>query len=298
MLGIVTDPGAILDDDAAIAAAVEALKPEGADGILDLACLLKDLLVCRSGAIGYALAAARELPTSQEVIEVVREIASAPAPCPCSFSSFSRRDRRGWPRWLDGWDGCPNLKSRPGPWRLLPRPAALPAVAGDQPSKIRFHCPYCSKEVSSPESAAGKTGKCPGCGNKIKIPSAGTPSRQPDFPAKPRLRQEVPPCPATNAALASKDDGWSPELEDNLAQEAKRPLPGELETLAGLVGRLGHEYGAMGDAKWEQMKSIGCQLNEQGGFSLMLLVCLRAKELGGRHTSVSAAWDGIGKWQN
>jgi hypothetical protein len=88
------------------------------------------------------------------------------------------------------------------------------------------------------------------------------------------------------------------DLDLKCEKRAKRHLDGDLEQIADLVGRLGHEYQRIGDPKWEQMKRNGEQLNDRGGFELMVLVCLRARELGGRHTSVSAAWDGIGEWQN
>ena len=80
--------------------------------------------------------------------------------------------------------------------------------------------------------------------------------------------------------------------------QARQPLDADLEELAKLVGRLGHEYQDMGDAKWQQMQAIGRQLNERDGLRLMQLVCNRARELGGRASSVSASWRGIGEWQH
>jgi len=38
---------------------------------------------------------------------------------------------------------------------------------------IRFKC-ECGKVVSAPDTAAGRMGKCPGCGKEIRIPVAGT----------------------------------------------------------------------------------------------------------------------------
>ena len=35
---------------------------------------------------------------------------------------------------------------------------------------IRFGCPFCQKMLSAPDSAAGKTGKCPRCGARTEIP--------------------------------------------------------------------------------------------------------------------------------
>lgn len=52
--------------------------------------------------------------------------------------------------------------------------------------KIKIKCPQCEKEIRAPTKMAGRTGKCPGCGNKITIPvltSSGDDSRSPPVPA-------------------------------------------------------------------------------------------------------------------
>jgi hypothetical protein len=36
---------------------------------------------------------------------------------------------------------------------------------------IIFHCEHCGKEIKAPDTAAGKWGKCPGCHNKVYVPS-------------------------------------------------------------------------------------------------------------------------------
>lgn len=35
---------------------------------------------------------------------------------------------------------------------------------------IRFRCPHCDKNITVGENAAGKRGKCPGCGNEVRVP--------------------------------------------------------------------------------------------------------------------------------
>lgn len=42
---------------------------------------------------------------------------------------------------------------------------------------LRIECSNCSKVIRAPISMAGKTGKCPGCGNRIQIPDAPPPSK-------------------------------------------------------------------------------------------------------------------------
>lgn len=64
---------------------------------------------------------------------------------------------------------------------------------------IKVICPSCGKNVQAPDSAAGKHGKCPGCGGVVKIPvpseggarSAPVVSRSTP-PPPPPLRQESP----------------------------------------------------------------------------------------------------------
>jgi hypothetical protein len=36
---------------------------------------------------------------------------------------------------------------------------------------ITFHCEHCGKKVEAPDDAGGKWGKCPGCHNKVYVPS-------------------------------------------------------------------------------------------------------------------------------
>ena len=39
-----------------------------------------------------------------------------------------------------------------------------------KPEKIRLKCPQCKKTILAPIKAAGRSGKCPGCGFKVSIP--------------------------------------------------------------------------------------------------------------------------------
>ncbi|MFH1370834.1 MAG: hypothetical protein ABII09_06065 [Planctomycetota bacterium] len=36
---------------------------------------------------------------------------------------------------------------------------------------ITFHCEQCGKKIEAPDAAGGKWGKCPGCKNKVYVPS-------------------------------------------------------------------------------------------------------------------------------
>jgi DNA-directed RNA polymerase subunit RPC12/RpoP len=43
-------------------------------------------------------------------------------------------------------------------------------VGGDKMS-ITFHCDHCGKKIEAHDSAGGKWGKCPACGNKLYVPA-------------------------------------------------------------------------------------------------------------------------------
>lgn len=44
---------------------------------------------------------------------------------------------------------------------------------------VKFHCAACGKWLGVPERLAGKSGKCPGCGGVIHVPSASPPGARP-----------------------------------------------------------------------------------------------------------------------
>ena len=49
--------------------------------------------------------------------------------------------------------------------------------SSDSDNSLRIKCSNCSKVIRVPESARGKTGKCPQCGNRIQIPKAAVASK-------------------------------------------------------------------------------------------------------------------------
>lgn len=64
----------------------------------------------------------------------------------------------------------------------------------------------CGKHISAPDAAAGKKGKCPGCGREIVLPASGgfevtLPARVAAATAAPPVRAPAP-APATRAAAA------------------------------------------------------------------------------------------------
>lgn len=77
---------------------------------------------------------------------------------------------------------------------------------------IKFSCPQCGKNISAPESFAGKRGKCPGCQATMPIPTieANVPNAPPPVAAT-RIQTQPP---------VSADDDI---LEAQPADEDERP---------------------------------------------------------------------------
>ena len=86
--------------------------------------------------------------------------------------------------------------------------------------------------------------------------------------------------------------------EIKIERDARKPLRGGNEATAQRLCNLARQSQKMGDAGFQDMQRIGQQLYAKGGHSLMQLVCYRVKTLGGAHSYVSTAWDGIGEWQD
>ena len=60
--------------------------------------------------------------------------------------------------------------------------------------RINFICSACGKRISAPESAVGKQGRCPKCGQSITIPGVGQEAH--DIPAPPALTSsDTKVCP-------------------------------------------------------------------------------------------------------
>jgi hypothetical protein len=53
---------------------------------------------------------------------------------------------------------------------------------------IEFRCPYCGAQTSVPDSSAGRTGSCLGCGKPLLVPASGGP----DVCAQPGKRSNWP----------------------------------------------------------------------------------------------------------
>ncbi len=68
---------------------------------------------------------------------------------------------------------------------------------------IEFNCPHCDRPMRVADQAAGKTGTCKGCGNKVKVPgSASLPVEAPVLVATPQPVHEHPPIINTGPPVA------------------------------------------------------------------------------------------------
>lgn len=56
---------------------------------------------------------------------------------------------------------------------------------------IAFNCPYCTAAIKVPDQAAGKSGKCPKCGESLLVPKVAPPPPQ-SSPPPPEPAEEVP----------------------------------------------------------------------------------------------------------
>lgn len=50
---------------------------------------------------------------------------------------------------------------------------------------IEFLCPHCSVTINVPDNAAGRTGKCPSCQQRLKVPTPAASAALPSVPAAP-----------------------------------------------------------------------------------------------------------------
>ncbi len=86
--------------------------------------------------------------------------------------------------------------------------------------------------------------------------------------------------------------------EAKIERTAQKSLSGGNESIAKVLCRLSRESQNMHDAKFKEMERLGAQLYAKGGHQLMQLVCYRVRVLGGSHTYLSTAWDGVGQWRD
>ena len=86
--------------------------------------------------------------------------------------------------------------------------------------------------------------------------------------------------------------------ERQMSHDANTALSSGDENTARVLARLAGESRQPGDAKFNEIRRIGEQLYATGGHILMQRVCYRVKALGGSHTYVSTAWNGLGEWRD
>lgn len=78
---------------------------------------------------------------------------------------------------------------------------------------IEFHCPQCAKRLRTPDSAAGKSAKCPSCGTVVPIPQKSESQQPPVGPA--------PPPPPFGQGQTEDDYGVQDDYP--LRQETSQP---------------------------------------------------------------------------
>lgn len=90
---------------------------------------------------------------------------------------------------------------------------------------IRWLCPYCGRKLKAPESAVGRTGKCPTCRNRITVPPFST------VPGD-AVETDIAPAeePETDVTAADRSEEESArEFFARVRQLQGPPLPGDGE---------------------------------------------------------------------
>jgi hypothetical protein len=91
-----------------------------------------------------------------------------------------------------------------------------------------------------------------------------------------------------------------PKSERRDAVRAQRSLDDNNEKYARTLCKLLADFRSQADGekyhRGAEVTRIGKELDQDGGFERMRLVCLRVKALGGDARLLESAWDGIGQW--
>ncbi|MEX1027384.1 MAG: DUF4190 domain-containing protein [Candidatus Paceibacterota bacterium] len=101
---------------------------------------------------------------------------------------------------------------------------------------ISFNCPNCGKNVSTKDTAAGRRGKCPGCGVAVQVPALAS-----DDDVLAALGEYDPPKPieAVTADVGSepppRPEHPAPATEPTLAEIAAKPLTTSGRATASLI---------------------------------------------------------------
>jgi len=87
-----------------------------------------------------------------------------------------------------------------------------------------------------------------------------------------------------------------PQSEREDSVRAQRSLGSDDEAHARRLCKLLADLQSHNDPEYAEIRRIGEELNQKGGFERMRLVCLRVRALGGRAGALETAWDHIGQW--
>ena len=88
--------------------------------------------------------------------------------------------------------------------------------------KAKFKCPHCRQSITVTAEIMGKRGKCPGCGEKIQVPTLE------QFQAAVKKAAPTPPAPENDDPWKDLDSGAGNIFDDefsNLESEAEAEVP-------------------------------------------------------------------------
>jgi DNA-directed RNA polymerase subunit RPC12/RpoP len=100
---------------------------------------------------------------------------------------------------------------------------------------IEFSCPHCQKPLSTTEDKAGRSAKCPGCGERVTVPQPGAQSSAPSIEEDWEVPPEEPRSSLSRQSSRSRSASVSSEDGDQERQPC--PMCGELIRAAAVKCR-------------------------------------------------------------
>jgi hypothetical protein len=142
---------------------------------------------------------------------------------------------------------------------------------------ITFHCEHCGKKIEAPDNAGGKWGKCPGCHNKVYVPS-----KQPEddlrlAPLDDNDERKQKELIAETVRLREDilSETESPEEGKPQAAAAKPGALSESELTASIIGYLRQ----MADGELEEAERTAGTIIPYGGKAVRILERIALSEI-------------------
>jgi DNA-directed RNA polymerase subunit RPC12/RpoP len=135
---------------------------------------------------------------------------------------------------------------------------------------ITFHCEHCGKKIEAPDAAGGKWGKCPGCKNKVFVPSVQQEEEELrlaplDSEEERRQKELIAETVRLREDILSETE--APEEGAGAKKEAGHGKPSEAELTMSIIGYLRQ----MADGELEQAEQTARTIIPGGGKAVRIL---------------------------